>query len=39
MSELEIRMIERIRSCEDPEAALRVAIATLEELLKKEDMQ
>lgn len=32
-NELEQIMIQKIRACADPEAALQVAIATLEELL------
>jgi hypothetical protein len=32
-NELERRTIQRIRECADPEAALQVAIATLEKLL------
>ena len=35
-NELEIMMIKKIRECADPEAALLVAIATLEALLKLE---
>ena len=33
-NELELMMIKKIRECADPEAALLVAIATLEEFLK-----
>lgn len=35
-NELELMMIKKIRECADPEAALLVAIATLERLLNAE---
>lgn len=35
-NELERMMIEKIRECADPEAALLVAISTLEKLLKED---
>ena len=35
-NELERMMIKKIRECADPEAALLVAIATLEKLLKED---
>lgn len=35
-NELEIMMIKKIRECADPDAALQVAIATLEKLLELE---
>lgn len=38
-NELEIMMIKKIRECKDPEAALQVAIATLEKLLELEQCE